>query len=213
MNISAREACRRDLYTSRDELMAKYPRDTALKVLRVRDMHQMLINDPVRSHRELVQEISRRYDVTEQCAYSDLKIVREILPTLTESNHAFDRFLAMEMYLETYRRARDKGDLAVMERCASNMSRFTGGDAEDNRSDLYALIPVQPFIPTSDPRVLGFEPIPNLRDKVRTLIEKYTRETIDIEDVGYEEADLEESRLFPELPTKPATDDSSNSTE
>lgn len=44
---------------------------------------------------------------------------------------------------------------------------------------------------TDDPRVLGIEPIPNIAEKISAMIEKYRAETIDIEDVEFEEVDLE----------------------
>lgn len=52
---------------------------------------------------------------------------------------------------------------------------------------------------TDDPRVLGIEPIPNIADKIAAMIEKYRAETIDIEDVEFEEVDLELSELFPTI--------------
>ena len=47
-------------------------------------------------------------------------------------------------------------------------------------------------------RSLGIEPIPNIAEKISAMIEKYRRETIDIEDVEFEEYDLEFDTLFPE---------------
>ena len=44
--------------------------------------------------------------------------------------------------------------------------------------------------------VLGIKPIPNIQEKIQKMIAKYRAETIDIEDVEYEEADLEEDVLF-----------------
>ncbi|GFI38631.1 hypothetical protein EEL52_01680 [Muribaculaceae bacterium Isolate-113 (HZI)] len=49
---------------------------------------------------------------------------------------------------------------------------------------------------TDDPRVLGIEPIPNIAEKISAMIEKYRAETIDIEDVEFEEVDLELDTLF-----------------
>ncbi len=51
---------------------------------------------------------------------------------------------------------------------------------------------------TDDPRVLGIEPIPNIADKTYAMIEKYRKETIDIEDVEFDEVDLEFDALFPD---------------
>ena len=81
-------------------------------------------------------------------------------------------------------------------------SRFTAKIA--NRSKIYKywfsvpydLIFVQPFTATDDPSVLGIKPIPNIQEKIQKMIAKYRAETIDIEDVEYEEADLEEDVLF-----------------
>ena len=60
------------------------------------------------------------------------------------------------------------------------------------------MIVVQPFTATDDPSVLGIKPIPNLREKIRMLLNKYRAENMDIEDIEFEEADLEEATLFPE---------------
>lgn len=49
-----------------------------------------------------------------------------------------------------------------------------------------------------DPRVLGIEPIPNIAEKISAMIEKYRKETIDIEDVEFDEVDLEFDALFPD---------------
>ena len=56
---------------------------------------------------------------------------------------------------------------------------------------------MQPFTATDDPRVLGIEPIPNINEKISAMIQKYRAETIDIEDVEFEEVDLEFDLLFP----------------
>ena len=69
-------------------------------------------------------------------------------------------------------------------------------DLEDEQVVPYDMIVVQPFTATEDPTVLGIKPIPNIREKIRTLLNKYRAENIDIEDIEYEEADLEEADLF-----------------
>ena len=53
------------------------------------------------------------------------------------------------------------------------------------------------FTATSDPTVLGIKPIPNIQDKIAAMLDKYRKETIDIEHIEFEEVDLEESELFP----------------
>ena len=69
---------------------------------------------------------------------------------------------------------------------------------EDEQAMPYDMIVPQPFTATDDPRVLGIEPIPNLQSKIDSMIDKYRKETIDIEDVTFEEVDLEFNSLFPD---------------
>ena len=45
-------------------------------------------------------------------------------------------------------------------------------------------------------RFCDIKPIPNIQEKIQKMLAKYRAETIDIEDVEYEEADLEEETLF-----------------
>ena len=84
-----------------------------------------------------------------------------------------------------------------MEKAASSYAKFNRVDLEGEQAIPYDKIVVQPFTATDDPRVLGIEPISNLKEKIRKMQEKYRRESMDIEDVSFEEADLEESELFP----------------
>lgn len=69
----------------------------------------------------------------------------------------------------------------------------------------------QPFTATDDPRVLGIEPPPNINEKISAMIQKYRAETIEIEDVEFEEVDLEFDLLFPDL--KQQGNDYDNQTE
>ena len=83
-----------------------------------------------------------------------------------------------------------------MERAAASYAKYNRVDLEDEQTLPYELIVVQPFTATDDPTVLGIKPIPNIQQKISDMIAKYRAETLDIEDVEYEDADLEEDELF-----------------
>ena len=83
-----------------------------------------------------------------------------------------------------------------MEKAASSYAKYNRVDLEDEQAVPYELIVVQPFTPTDDPRVLGINPIPNLQKKIKEMVDYYRKETMDIEDVTFEEADLMEDVLF-----------------
>ena len=84
-----------------------------------------------------------------------------------------------------------------MEKAAASYAKFNRVDLEDEQAVPYEMIVVQPFTATDDPTVLGIKPIPNLQQKIDQMIKHYGAETIDIEDIDYEEADLEEEMWNP----------------
>ena len=94
------------------------------------------------------------------------------------------------MILETYAIAKKRKDTKTMERAATSYAKFNNVNVEDEQSVPYDMIVVQPFTATQDPSVLGIKPIPNIDDKIKELLEKYRAESIDIDDIEFEEADI-----------------------
>ena len=194
---NALELCRSDLFTKEDELRQAYPQLLVDKVLRVRDMYNWCIANPDAKDRQFVEQELSRYDISKVVAYSDLVIVKTLLPTLATASRDFHRWRYNEMILETYQMAKKRKDTKTMEKAASSYAKYNRIDLEDEQAVPYEMIVVQPFTATSDPTVLGIKPIPNITDKLKAMLNKYRAETIDIEDITFEEADLEEESLFP----------------
>lgn len=194
---NALEVCRTDLFTKEDELRQAYPQILVDKVLRVRDMYNWCIANPDAKDRQFVEQELSRYDISKVVAYSDLGIIKALLPTLATASRDFHRWRYNEMILETYQMAKKRKDTKTMEKAASSYAKYNRIDLEDEQAVPYEMIVVQPFTATSDPTVLGIKPIPNINDKIKDMLNKYRAETIDIEDITYEEADLEEESLFP----------------
>ena len=194
---NALELCRSDLFTKEDELRQSYPQLLVDKVLRVRDKYNWCIANPDAKDRQFVEQELSRYDISKVVAYSDLAIVKTLLPTLATASRDFHRWRYNEMILETYQMAKKRKDTKTMEKAASSYAKYNRIDLEDEQAVPYEMIVVQPFTATSDPTVLGIKPIPNINDKIKAMLNKYRAETIDIEDITFEEADLEEESLFP----------------
>lgn len=194
---NALELCRSDLFTKEEELRQAYPQILVDKVLRVRDMYNWCIANPDAKDRQFVEQEISRYDISKVVAYSDLAIVKTLLPTLATASRDFHRWRYNEMILETYQMAKKRKDTKTMEKAASSYAKYNRIDLEDEQAVPYEMIVVQPFTATSDPTVLGIKPIPNINDKIKAMLNKYRAETIDIEDITFEEADLEEESLFP----------------
>lgn len=196
-NPSALEVCRTDLFTREAELRERYPQSVVDKVLRVREMYNWFIANPDGTDREFVNELVQRHDVSKVTAYSDLAVVKAMLPLLAAASRDFHRWRFNEMIMNTYKMAQKRKDTKTMQRAAASYAKYNRVDLEDEQVMPYEMIVVQPFTATSDPSVLGIKPIPNIQRKISDMIKKYRAETIDIEDVEFEEADLELDALFP----------------
>lgn len=179
------------LFTKEEELRALYPYAPVVdRVLRLRAMYNWLISNPESKDKEFVDESVSRYDISKTLAYDDLKIIKSILPHLTEASRNYHRWKYNEMILETYQMAKKRKDTKTMERAATSYAKFNNVNLEDEQSVPYDLIVVQPFTATQDPSVLGIRPIPNIDKKITDLINKYKAESMDIEDIEYEEPDI-----------------------
>lgn len=203
------EICRRDLFTEKGELVEKYNEEQAERILRLREMYSWYLANPDSKDRQFIEMSASRYGLCRSQAYADLSVIKLLLPLLASASRDFHRYRYNEMILETYQMAKARKDTKTMEKAASSYAKFNRVDLEDEQAIPYDKIVVQPFTATDDPRVLGIEPIPNLKERIRKMQEKYRRESMDIEDVDFEEADLEEAELFPlqdDDPAQPVTD-------
>lgn len=190
------DVCKVDLFTKETELQDRYDAITVARLLRIRDEYQWVLANPDLADRLFVDEFTGRYGLSDGAIYADLGIIKQLLPALSSSSRDFHRWKANQMLLETYAMAKKRKDTKTMERAASSYAKYNRVDLEDEQVMPYDQIVIQPFTATNDPSVLGITPIPDIDKRIKEMTEKYRRETLDIEDVQYEEADLEENELF-----------------
>lgn len=202
------EVCKVDLLTSDDELREKYPLALAERVMRLREMYNYWLSNPSMKDRQLRDAIMSRYNVSQSTAYSDINIIHQLVPLLSQKSRDFHRTRYNEMILETYAMAKARKDTKSMERAATSYAKYNRVDLEDEMAMPYDEIVIQPFCATLDVRVLGLKPIPDVYNHIAKLTKELSRDFVDIDDVEFEEADLEEDKLFPEkAPELDATDE------
>ena len=190
------DVARTDLFTPQSDLEQRFDSKTVSALMRIRDEYQWTLANPDKPDRAFVDTMVARHGMSERAVYADLAVIKQLLPALQSSSREWHRWKANQMLLETYEQAKRRHDTKTMERAAASYAKFNRVDLEDEQVIPYEDIVVQPFTATSDPTVLGIKPIENLDEVVKSLIAKYRQETLDIEDVEYEEADLEEKSLF-----------------
>ena len=179
-----------DLFTDEQTLRDKFPAVAVERLLRIRAMYNWVISNPEAKDKEFIDMATSRHGIAKTIAYDDLRIIKTIIPNLTQDSRQYHRWKYNEMILETYAMAKKRKDTKTMERAATSYAKFNSVNVEDEKSVPYDMIVVQPFTATQDPSVLGIKPIPNIEDKIKKLIDKYRAESIDIDDIEFEEADI-----------------------
>ena len=179
-----------DFFTPEDELRKDLPAASVERVLRLRALYNWVISNPDCKDKEFVDEAISRYGISKTLAYDDLKIIKSVLPHITQASRDYHRWKYNEMILETYQMAKKRKDTKTMERAATSYAKFNNVNVEDEQSVPYDMIVVQPFTATDDPSVLGIRPIPNIDQKIKALLDKYRAESIDIDDIEYEDPDI-----------------------
>ena len=192
------DIARTDLYTNREELEQRYAITQVDHVIRLRDMVTWCIANPDAKDRQFVDEIMQRYGTSMVTAYADLKIIKAILPDMAETTRDYHRWRYNEMILETYQMAKKRKDTKTMEKAATSYAKYNRIDVEDEQSVPYHMIVVQPFFPTTDPRVVGINPVPNIDDRIRKLTRELADSHPDTLNIEYEEADLNIDEIFEE---------------
>lgn len=190
------EVAKKDLFTAEKDLQVRYDVITINHLMRIRAEYQWVLANPDLPDRQFVEEFTGRTGMHERAIYGDLSVIKQLLPALTSSSRDWHRWKANQMLLETYQMAKRRKDTKTMERAAASYAKYNRVDLEDEQLIPYEDIVIQPFTATNDPSVLGIKPIKDIETRIKEMIDKYRKETIDIEDVEYEEADLEEQELF-----------------
>ena len=190
------DIARTDLYTSQDELQGKYAVTQVEHIIRLRDMVTWCIANCDAKDRQFVEEIQPRYGISKVTAYADLKVVKALLPNLSEATRDYHRWRYNEMILETYQMAKKRKDTKTMEKAATSYAKYNRIDVEDEQSVPYHMIVVQPFFPTTDPRVVGINPVPNIDERIRKLTRELGVSHPDTLNVEAEDADLNFEEIF-----------------
>ena len=180
-----------DFFTAEDELKKLFPAASVERVLRLRELYNWVISNPDCKDKEFVDVAIGRFGISKTLAYDDLKIIKSVLPNITQASRDYHRWKYNEMILETYQMAKKRKDTKTMERAATSYAKFNNVNVEDEQSVPYDMIVVQPFTATDDPTVLGIKPIPNIEKVISDMIEKYRAESLDIDDIEYEDADIQ----------------------
>ena len=190
--------------TARDHLFADVtdmqraglPLATQEHIFRLRDLYNFWLQHPRIKDKEIILKLQQDYKLGKSQAYSDLSILKLLLGEFQKTSKDYHRYRFIEMINEAYEVARVNKDAKAMATAADKYAKYTQLDKEDEINFDYDKIAVQAFVPTDDPSVAGFKPVPNLREVIRNTIKEYEKECEYIKFVEVEEADFNPDNIF-----------------
>lgn len=187
------------LFSSTDEMQnARIPEIIQKRILRIRDLYTFWLNYPNTKDVDIVRELRKRYGISQNIAYQDLRIIKTLLGEINKSSRDFYRYKFNKMIERAYEVADRKGDAKAMAAASAAYGKFNKLDKEDPQDLVYDKIIPQNFEITDDPSILGFKKIPDVKERINKIIKEMGQ---DIQDVQYEEVEFNEEDIF-KLPNK-----------
>lgn len=164
---------------SDDELFERRIAQTVIeRIHRLRSLYAYWLQFPQKFDQDIVQYDMAMFKVGKSQAYDDLHLVRLILGNLQQASKDFMRWKInqdLEQDLKAARRAGDHRSVAAIEK---NRILNNRTDKEDELELEFDKIIPQQFVPVDDPTVLGIKRLPDLRNRIRELVKKYSDNSV-----------------------------------
>lgn len=164
---------------SDDELFERRIAQTVIeRIHRLRGLYAYWLQFPQKFDQDIVQYDMAMFRVGKSQAYDDLHLVHTILGNLQQASKDFMRWKInqdLEQDLKAARRAGDHRSVAAIEKNRIINNRT---DKEDELELEFDKIIPQQFVPVDDPTVLGIKKLPDLRNRIRMLVKKYSDNSV-----------------------------------
>ena len=192
---SIADAAQQYLFTDRDKMIRSgVPEATINHIIRIRDVYSYWLQVPQKKDREIVGELMRRGNIQRSAAYEDLRLIKQLLGDLNKVSKDYARYRFLQMVERAYEVAENSGDARSMVAAADKLGKYMGLAEADEVDKGYDKIPVQIFAVTDNPEVIGLKRLPNARDRIKAMKQKYWNE--EIVDVEAEEVDYDIDSIF-----------------
>ncbi len=189
------DVARDHLFTDRDKMEAAgIPAATIHHVLRLRDAYSYWLAFPSKRDRDIVALLRSRHGVGDTVAREDLRIIKQLLGDLQQTSKAYKRFRFEQMVQRAYDKADAQNNTRDMVAAAAQYAKYSQLDKEDERASVIdKLVPLALSF-TDDPAVIGIARMPDFRQKIKAMKERYWAEAT--QEVEYEEIDAGIDDIF-----------------
>lgn len=183
------------LFADVDKMAAEgLPDITIRHVVRLRDMYNYWLSYPSKKDRDIVRELRFRYGLGDTVAREDLRIIKNLLGEFQKISKDYMRYRVTEMLNNAYEKADAANNTRDMVAAAKALKEVHQLDKDDPRADI--LDKVVPIVLnfTDDPSVIGIQRMPDFRNRIKEVKNKYWLEQT--EDIDYEEIDARLDDIF-----------------
>lgn len=178
--------CEQHLFSDKEQMQHLAPQYRE-RILRIRSAYTLWLDYPTKTKKEIVNHLLQ-FGIEKSQAYDDIQIIQTLLGNINKASRDWQRFKVNNMLDYAFERAKIKDNEDAMIKAASAYAKFNNLDKEEQKEYDWSQIKPQPFEPTTNPEILGIKAIPNVQKRIAELKSKFAA---DIEDVSYEEMDIE----------------------
>lgn len=165
------------LFSSREEMekagIGAPQRD---RIVRLREMYLYWLEHPTKPEKAIAAEFRQRYKIGITQSYDDVRLVKMCLGNINQVSQEYLKWKFLAHCDESFAMALANNDANAYARTLAAMLKGARLDKEELTAIDYSQIVPQTFEITSDPAVVGAKRIPNLEQKISTMLKKYAIE-------------------------------------
>lgn len=183
------------LFADTDKMSASgLPEATIRHIVRLRDIYSFWLSYPSKRDRDIVAELRSRYGIGDTVAREDLRLIKNLLGEFQKVSKDYMRYRVTMMLNRAYEKADAANNTRDMVAAAKALKEVHQLDKDDPRADI--LDKVVPIVLnfTDDPTVIGIQRMPDFRNRIKEVKNKYWLEQT--EDVEFEEIDARLDDIF-----------------
>ena len=144
-----------------------------------------LMNDKAYPPGKAAQVLMTLYDVSQAQAYRYVSNAIRLFGNVGASSKEGRRFLLYELQMQTFKLAKDKGNITEMTRALVNAAKIAGLDkVDDQQMDLSELKP-HTLMVSFDPTTLGLEEIESVESLLKSVKSHKAKPIDDIQEADY----------------------------
>ena len=179
-----------NLFLDKDVLDKKLPANIVQRIIRVRDIYTYWLRFPSKRDKDIITELTARYDIKTRQAYDDLNLIKYLIGSFQQSSKDYVRWNFNHMIMDIYQKAVREHDNRSAVAALDKYAKYNQLDKPDSLDNGFGDLRPQCFMPTTDPSVIGITPIPNIQEKIEALKKKMAADIN--KNISIEEADFEE---------------------